>query len=62
MSKNNYLKKVQNQIKKINEIIDFKIMHGLNYMEERRIHRDLIRQLAQARKTQPSFSFMSFFF
>lgn len=61
MSKHQYMKHISKELKKINEIIDFKILHGLNYKEETRKHKELLGQMTMFRGDKPKFKFLSFF-
>jgi hypothetical protein len=62
MSKNTYVKYVENELKRINEIIDFKIAHGLGYKEETRMHKSLLTQISSMKPKKRSFSIFSFLF
>lgn len=61
MSKQTYIKHVGKEIKRINDIIDFKILHGLDYKSEIRKHKDLLSQIGINKKRDMSFGFLSFF-
>ncbi len=61
MSKHQYMKHISKELKKINEIIDFKILHGLNYKEETKRHKDLLGQISMF-KPKRSFNLFSMFF
>ncbi len=45
MSERQYLKELNIEIQKLNEIIDRKIMHHSDYKREARRHKDLLTQL-----------------
>lgn len=47
MSKNEYVKSLEKEIRKINRIIDIKILQGKNYFIESRRHKFLKRQILQ---------------
>lgn len=61
MSKHKYIKYVYNELKRINEIIDFKIAHGLSYKEETRLHKELLSQIGSLGQKK-RFNFLSFLF
>jgi hypothetical protein len=50
MSKKQYSRSVDQELKHINEIIDFKILHGVGYYGEARRHRQLLIQSARINK------------
>jgi len=45
MSKQQYLRALNQEIQKLNGIIDHKILHDYDYKRESRRHRELLRQL-----------------
>ena len=49
MSKRQYIRVINEEIEKLNGVIDFKILHGSEYHKEARRHKKL---LAQIRKTE----------
>jgi predicted SprT family Zn-dependent metalloprotease len=59
MSKHKYVKEMERELHRINEIIDFKILHGLVYREETRQHKKLMSQIG-ALRSQRSSSFNLF--
>ncbi len=50
MSKKQYTRGVDQELKHINEIIDFKILHDVGYYQEARRHRQLLIQSARLNK------------
>ncbi len=55
MSKREYLKALNEEISKLNEIIDRKIIQDANYRREARRHKNLLAQLRKD-ETRRSFS------
>ena len=53
MSQKQYLKMLEREIQKINQEIDFKILHGENYRKEARDHKLLLKKVRY--NTQKSF-------
>ena len=47
MSKNEYVKSLEKEIRKVNRIIDIKILQGKNYFIESRRHKFLKKQMSQ---------------
>jgi hypothetical protein len=45
MSKKEYLKALNDEIQKLNTVIDTKIMHEADYRREARRHKELLRQI-----------------
>lgn len=62
MSTHKYIKYISKELKKLNDVIDFKIMHGLSYREETRKHKDLFKQINALRKQKTSFSLFNILF
>jgi len=62
MSQHQYVKHINKELRRINEIIDFKILHGLSYREETRKHKELLNQMNMFKVKKPSFSLFNFFF
>ncbi len=58
MSKQQYLKALNNEIQKLNGIIDCKILHSHDYRREARRHKELLRQL---RREERNRSFLRLF-
>lgn len=56
MSKQQYLKALNQEIQKLNGIIDHKIMYHHDYKRESRRHKELLRQI---RKEERKFSFLN---
>lgn len=49
MSKNEYIKSLEKELKKVNKLIDLKILEGKNYFIESRRHKFLLRQIREHR-------------
>mgnify|MGYP003426530568 CR=1 len=47
MSKSEYIKSLEKEIRKVNRIIDIKILQGKNYFIESRRHKFLKKQISQ---------------
>ncbi len=47
MSKNEYIKSLEKEIRKVNRIIDIKILQGKNYFIESRRHKFLKKQISR---------------
>ena len=62
MSEKQYLEALNNEIQKLNGIIDFKIMKRVNYKREARRHKELLRKIRQERRMKYTLSPMSFDF
>lgn len=62
MSKHKYAKEIEREIQRVNEIIDFKILHGMSYQEETRMHRKLLGQLGTMRRHKRSFNLFGMLF
>ena len=62
MSKHKYVKEMERELHHINEIIDFKILHGMSYREETRTHRKLMSHIGSARKHKRSFNLFGILF
>jgi len=45
MSKKQYIQTLNNEIQKLNGVIDLKIVHGADYKQEARRHRRLLKQI-----------------
>lgn len=63
MTPQQYKKVLASEIKKLNQRIDFKILHGQEYRDDSRRHRELLRKLERQNKKSgfgrllPAFSF-----
>ena len=53
---------MERELHHINEIIDFKILHGMSYREETRTHRKLMSHIGSARKHKRSFNLFGILF
>lgn len=62
MTQHKYIKEMERELKKVNEIIDFKILHGFGYREETRIHKKLLNQLSSLRRHKTKFNLFSMLF
>lgn len=62
MSKHKYIKEMERELHHINEIIDFKILHGLAYRDETRMHKKLLNQIGSARRHKRSFNLFGMLF
>lgn len=62
MSKQKYIKEMERELERINEIIDFKILHGMSYHEETRMHRKLLSQIGSSRRHKRSFNLFGIMF
>jgi hypothetical protein len=62
MTQHKYVKEMERELKKVNEIIDFKILHGFGYREETRIHKKLLNQLSSFRRQKTKFNLFSMLF
>ncbi len=63
MSKNKLVYSIHDELKRLNEQIDFKIIKGQSYAKEARLHRKLRSQISQVRRSAwlaRSFGFVSF--
>lgn len=49
MSKDQFEHSVNQELERLNEIIDFKIIHGVSYESDARKHRRLLIQAARAK-------------
>lgn len=47
MKHNEYMRIIEKELQRINKIIDYKIIHGEEYVREARDHRLLLRKLRQ---------------
>ena len=47
MSRQEYLKLLEKELQRVNKIIDYKILHGLEYRNEARDHKMLLRKVRQ---------------
>lgn len=62
MSQQQYIKALNEEIQKLNGIIDHKILHHHNYKRESVRHKELLRQLRRERRGKMSFNlFQSLF-
>ena len=62
MSEKQYLKNLNNEIQKLNGIIDHKIMHQSDYRREARRHKELLRQLRKEERQRSILSTFNFNF
>ncbi len=62
MTQYKYVREMERELKKVNEIIDFKILHGFGYREETRIHKKLLSQLGSMKRHKPRFNIFSMLF
>ncbi len=62
MTQHKYVREMERELKKVNEIIDFKILHGFGYREETRIHKKLLHHIASLRRHKPRFNLFSMLF
>ena len=62
MSKHQIVKSLRSEIKKINYVIDEKIIHGLPYSREARRHKFLISQMNRLNPPSSSWFFRSMSF
>jgi hypothetical protein len=53
MKQQEYLKAIEREIHRVNKIIDYKIIHGEEYVKEARDHKLLLKKLRQ--HTQKTF-------
>ena len=49
MTKEQYIHKIKKEMKQLNEVIDFKIIHGMRYSMEARRHRILLQKIRAQR-------------
>lgn len=49
MTKEQYIHKIKKEVKQLNEVIDFKIIHGMRYVNEARRHRILLQKIRAQR-------------
>ena len=61
MSKKEYLKALNDEIYKLNAVIDTKIMHEANYQREARRHKELLRQIRRENRNRTIFKLFSNF-
>lgn len=47
MKKQEYVKIVERELQRVNKIIDYKIIHGIEYAREARDHKLLLRKMRQ---------------
>lgn len=52
MSKKEYLKALNDEIQKLNAVIDTKIMHDADYRREARRHKELLRQIRRENRSR----------
>lgn len=50
MTKREYIHSLQKKLKQINQVIDFKILHGLKYHEEARRHKEILARIKKQRE------------
>jgi hypothetical protein len=62
MSKHKYVKEMERELQRINEVIDFKILHGMAYREETRMHKKLLNQISSIRRQKRSFNLFGILF
>jgi hypothetical protein len=60
MSKNQLAHSISVELRKLNEVIDMKIIRGLSYRAEARRHKHLLTKLNQANRQRSFFSGLSF--
>lgn len=52
MSKREYLRALNNEIQKLNAVIDTKIMYESNYRREAKRHKELLRQIRRENRVR----------
>lgn len=52
MTRSQYVSRLEKQLKQLNEVIDFKIMHGMRYSIESRKHRMILQKIREQRRSQ----------
>jgi len=52
MSKKEYLRALNDEIQKLNSVIDTKIMHEADYRREARRHKELLRQIRRENRNR----------
>jgi len=57
MSNNTFKKAIEQELKKLNEEIDKKIVKGISYMKESKRHKALLRQLDRLTNRKNAFHF-----
>jgi len=62
MSEKQYLQALNEEIQKLNGIIDFKIMKRVNYKRESLRHKELLRKIRKERRMKYTLSPVSFDF
>ncbi len=62
MSKHEYFKSIHKELKKINKVIDEKIILGKSYKEESMRHKFLLTQIRKLQNSQMLYKFMTFLF
>lgn len=60
MSKQQYLRALNKEIQKLNGLIDDRILHGYDYKQEARRHKELLRQLRREERRRTARSVFSF--
>ncbi len=60
MTHQEYLKQIQQEIRKLNRIIDYKILNGEKYFKEARDHKFLLEKIRQHQPVKSNF-FNKFF-
>lgn len=55
MSKKTYLRALNDEIQRLNSVIDYKILHDYNYHAEARRHKKLLRQLKKEERARVFF-------
>ena len=50
MTRDQYTKNIRQQLRTLNERIDYKILRGQRYEEDSRLHKQLLRQIARQQK------------
>lgn len=56
MSKQQYIKALNNEINKLNGVIDTKIMHNNDYRREAKRHKELLRQIRREQRARSFFA------
>jgi len=62
MSEREYNKQIGDELRWLNMVIDRKILRGLDYKEESKRHRDLLKKQNTGRVMPRAYSFMTFLF
>ncbi len=62
MSEQQYKNWIGRELQRLNEIIDYNILHGFNYREESKKHKALLKQTEVMQKKEQKRSVFSFMF